>query len=89
MIDNKKISTAIKKAISLLQKIDSMIQDWKYCIDVIQQLLAVMWLLKWIKWSLLENHLHCCFTDAMESKDSKKKKQMIEEIIKITKVAEK
>ena len=89
MQDSKKTSIAIKKSISLLQKIDQMIEEDKYCIDIIQQVLAVIWLIKWIKWNLLEDHLHCCFTKAIESDDIKKKKQMIEEIIKVTKNIEK
>jgi DNA-binding FrmR family transcriptional regulator len=42
MENNKKTSTAIKKSISLLQKIDKMIEEDRYCIDVIQQILAVI-----------------------------------------------
>ena len=86
---NKKISTSIKKSITLLQKIDKMIQDEKYCIDIIQQVLAVCWLLKWVKSHLLEDHLHCCFLKAIESNDEKRRNNMVEEIIKITKIAEK
>jgi len=38
---------------------------------------------------LMENHLRSCFTKAMESKQDKRKFEMIEEILKVTRLANK
>jgi len=35
---------------------------------------------------LMENHLNSCFKNAMETKNEKKKKEMTEEILKVTKL---
>lgn len=61
-----------------------MVEDGHYCVDVMQQNLAVIGLLRSAHESLMENHLKTCFTKAMASKDDKKKRQMTQEILKVT-----
>ena len=85
---NKKDSlTNFKKSKSLLEKIIKMVEGNEYCIDIMQQNLAVIGMLKSAHQILMENHLHSCFTKAMESKQEKRKLEMIEEILKVTKLA--
>jgi len=78
-----------KKSKSLLEKIMKMVQDNEYCIDIMQQNLAVIGMLKSAHQILMETHLRNCFTKAMESKQDKRKLEMIEEILKVTKLANK
>ena len=78
-----------KKSKSLIEKIMKMVKDNEYCIDIMQQNLAVIGMLKSAHQILMENHLHTCFTKAMESKQDKRKLEMIEEILKVTKLANK
>ena len=78
-----------KKAQSLLLKIIKMVEDDKYCIDIMQQNLAVIGMLKSAHQTLMENHLNSCFRKAIDSRDEKKKKEMIEEILKVTKLVNK
>lgn len=87
-MENKKEKTLInfRKASSLLSKIIGMVQDGHYCIDIMQQNLAVIGLLRSAHEMLMENHLNTCFKKAMATKNEKKKKQMTEEILKVTKL---
>lgn len=80
----KKIRIGFKKASSLLSRISEMVDKDCYCIDVMQQNLAVIGLLRSAHELLMENHLNTCFRSAMASKDEKKKKQMTAEILKVT-----
>ncbi len=75
-----------KKAESLIGRIIGMIQDDKYCIDIMQQNLAVLGLLKSAHLMLMENHLNTCFKKAMATKNEKKKKAMAKEILTVTKL---
>lgn len=87
MIDSqqkKKVQTSLKKASSLLVKINQMVEKDCYCIDVMQQNLAVIGLLRSAHTLLMQNHLNTCFRLAMSSKDEKKKQAMITEILKVT-----
>lgn len=80
----KKILINFKKASSLLSKITGMVEQDRYCIDVMQQNLAVIGLLRSAHEMLMANHLNTCFRSAMSSRNEKKKKQMTEEILKVT-----
>lgn len=84
--NNQKQKTLIayKKAHSLLSKIIKMMEEGKYCIDIMQQNLAVIGLLKSAHQDLMENHLNTCFKHAVESKNIKREKEMIDEILKVT-----
>ena len=78
-----------KKAQSLILKIIKMVDDDKYCIDIMQQNLAVVGLLRSAHQMLMENHLNTCFKKAFETKNEKKKKEMINEILKVSKLINK
>ncbi|OGY41866.1 MAG: hypothetical protein A2Y82_05420 [Candidatus Buchananbacteria bacterium RBG_13_36_9] len=78
-----------KKAQSLINKIIAMKEDDAYCIDIMQQNLAVIGLLKSAHQMLMEGHLNSCFKNAMASKNEKRKQEMINEILKVTKLSNK
>jgi DNA-binding FrmR family transcriptional regulator len=86
MNDEQKTKTLIgfKKARSLLNKIIKMSEDGEYCINIMQQNLATIGLLRSAHQQLMENHLNTCFKNAMASNNEKKKKAMTEEILKVT-----
>ena len=88
MITNNKERALInfKKAHSLVAKIIDMTKKNEYCMDIMQQNLAVVGLLRSAHEMLMENHLNSCFKNAMTSKNEKKKNKMTEEILKVTKL---
>ncbi len=88
---NQKEKTLInfKKAQSLVAKIVKMIEADEYCINIMQQNLAVIGLLKSAHQMLMENHLNTCFKKAFESKNEKRKQEMIQEILKVIKILNK
>jgi DNA-binding FrmR family transcriptional regulator len=85
MINEKnKILINFKKAQSLMLKIIKMSEEGEYCINIMQQNLAVIGLLRSAHEMLMENHLNTCFKKAMSTGSEKKKKEMTEEILKVT-----
>jgi len=87
MTTNKeKALIGFKKAHSLLAKIIDMTEKNVYCMDIMQQNLAVIGLLRSAHEMLMENHLNSCFKTAMASANERKKKEMTEEILKVTKL---
>ncbi len=78
-----------KKAKSHLEKIIKMVEGGEYCINIMQQNLAVIGLLKSAHQLLMEGHLGSCFKTAMESKNEKRKQEMIQEILQVTKLLNK
>ncbi|EKD46588.1 MAG: hypothetical protein ACD_67C00162G0005 [uncultured bacterium] len=82
----EKAKINFKKARSHVDKIISMIEDDKYCIEIMQQNLAVIGLLRSANSLIMEGHLRGCFTDAFNSKSAKNHEEMIDEILKVTKM---
>ncbi len=75
-----------KKAQSVIFKIIKMIENDEYCINIMQQNLAVLGLLKSAHQMLMENHLNTCFKKAMGTKNDKRKREMTQEILRVTKL---
>jgi DNA-binding FrmR family transcriptional regulator len=84
MIGDQKVLINYKKAKSLLEKIITMMENGEYCIDIMQQNLAVIGLLKSAHQQQMEAHLNSCFKNAMNTNNTKRKQEMIEEILKVT-----
>lgn len=86
MDQDKEILIGLKKAQSHLGKVIEMVENKDYCIDILQQNLAVIGLLKSANQKLLERHLYSCFANVMKGTNEKRKKEMTEEILRITKL---
>lgn len=84
----KKVNITLKKAHSLTAKVLKMLEDETYCIDVIQQNLAIIGLLKSANLALLEGHLDCCVKNAAKENDTEKLDSMMAEILKVMKTAQ-
>ncbi|MDI6800365.1 MAG: metal-sensing transcriptional repressor [Actinomycetota bacterium] len=87
-MENKKEKTKVnfKKAQSLLATIIKMVEEDRYCIDIMQQNLAAIGLLKSAHQMLMENHLNTCFKRAMATSDEERRNEMVQEILKVTKL---
>jgi DNA-binding FrmR family transcriptional regulator len=87
--EKQNILINFKKARSLTEKMIQMTEDGEYCIDIMQQNLAVIGLLKSAHQMLLAGHLNSCFKNAMASKNEKLKTRMVDEILKVSRLAAK
>ena len=82
----QKALIGFRKAQGLMSRIIAMIEADSYCIDVMQQNLAVIGLLKSAHQTLMENHLNTCFKNAMSAKNGKKKQEMVQEILRVARL---
>jgi DNA-binding FrmR family transcriptional regulator len=78
---------SLKKAKSSLDNVIKMVEDSRYCVDIMQQNLAVIGLLKSAHQKLMENHLQTCFKNAMSSNNETLKAKMVKEILAVDKLA--
>ena len=83
-----KVLIWLKKARTSLDKIIKMLEEEKYCIDIIQQNLAVVWLLKSANMNLLEWHLNCCVKNAINAKNENEVDSKMLELVKIINLAQ-
>lgn len=89
MKEDKQIIIALKKAMSHLDNVIKMTEEKKYCIDILQQNLAVVGLLKSANDKLFKRHLNTCFKKAMNGANEKQKRKMIDEILSIERLTNK
>lgn len=87
--EKQKALINLRKTKGLLEKIIEMVESDTYCIDIMQQNLAAIGLLKSANQSLMEGHLHHCFSNAMNSNHDQQKGKMIEEILTVSKLLHK
>lgn len=78
-----------KKAQSLLATIVNMLETNEYCIDIMQQTLSAIGLLKSANQVLMEGHLSECFRQAVASGDEEREREMIQEILRVTRLSNK
>ncbi len=66
-----------------LKAVEKMISEESYCLDIINQNHAVIEALKKINQMILEGHLGICAWDAVNSKNSAKRKEAVGELLKL------
>ena len=78
----KKALGRLERAKGQIDGIIKMIEEEKYCGDVLTQILALNGAVKGVAPLIVESHLHTCGEKNLSSKDPKKKEKFIKEIIK-------
>lgn len=85
---HQKVLIWLKKARTSLDKIINMLEEEKYCIDIIQQNLAVIGLLKSANLNLLEWHLNWCVKNAINAKNQNDVDEKMQELVKVMNLAQ-
>lgn len=83
MIEPYRAKTALnlKKLQGQLSRIQKMLDEDRYCIDVAQQVNSAIGMLKQINNNILESHLICCGSDKLNSKNEEEKKAFAKELV--------
>lgn len=63
--------------------VQRMVEEGVYCIDVVNQIVAVQRALKKVSALLLDQHLHSCVTDAMRGPDAGAREQVLGELLEV------
>lgn len=87
MNDKDSLTITVKKARSVLKKVQQMVEADDYCIDIMQQTLAVIGLLKAANEKMMKNHLSDCFTKSVKTGSTAKQRKMIEEVLQVIRLA--
>ncbi len=60
-----------------------MIEDKRYCMDIVSQIRAVTGALRKVELGILETHLHHCVHDALAAQDARDAEIKIREILQL------
>ena len=83
MIKHEEALHRLKSIEGHIRGIQKMVEDDKYCIDVIRQVQAVQAGLNKVTTMILEEHLHSCLITAVRGEDPTDRERVLEEIADI------
>jgi len=73
----------LKRIEGQVKGIQRMIEEKKYCVDILLQISAVYGALRKVGQAILKNHIETCVTEAMVSSNEQDKNRKIEELMEI------
>lgn len=80
--DKTKINRLLNTAKGQISGIQKMIDNDEYCIDIVNQIMATIAILKKTNSEILDAHLHHCVINAKNNEELEKKMDEISEIIR-------
>jgi CsoR family transcriptional regulator, copper-sensing transcriptional repressor len=82
-IDNKeKIQNRLRRIEGQVRGLQRMVEDDKYCIDILTQIRSVQAALEQVSLSLTEDHLRHCMTQALQSGNGSEKVAEVMAVVK-------
>lgn len=81
--DHKKESVRLMRVNGQITGIIKMIEDCKYCPDILIQVRAAKAALQAVEQSILKTHLNRCVSEAIHSKDENKAREKVSELIQL------
>jgi CsoR family transcriptional regulator, copper-sensing transcriptional repressor len=77
------IGTRLRRIEGQVRGLQKMIEEERYCADVLMQLSSVQEALRGVGRSLLYNHLKHCVTESIRTKDPEQADEMYEELMEL------
>ncbi len=81
----KKVESALRRIEGQVRGVQKMVEEDRYCIDVVNQIEAVRAALARVETDLLRQHLQHCVQRAMSSKNGGEQERVIEELVGVFK----
>ncbi len=73
----------LKKIEGQIRGIQKMIEEGRYCVDILNQVHSVIYALARVEDKILEKHFEHCVADAVKGKSEEERKQKLDEILKL------
>ena len=77
------VARRLKSVEGHVRGVQRMVEDGEYCIDIVNQIVAVQRALKKVSGLVLDQHLHSCVTDAMRGPDASAREQVLGELLEV------
>jgi DNA-binding FrmR family transcriptional regulator len=75
--------TALKRIEGQIRGIQKMVEDGKYCVDILNQVHAVINALAGVEDKILEKHFENCVARAVQGKSANERKQKLDEVMQL------
>jgi len=74
---------ALRRIEGQVRGVQKMIEDHKYCIDILTQIYAIKGALSRVEEKILVKHFRNCVTEAVKGASEKEKQRKLDEILKL------
>ena len=74
---------ALRRIEGQVRGVQRMIEDRKYCIDILNQIYAIKGALGSVEEKILQKHFRNCVTEAVKGNSAKEKEQKLNEILRL------
>jgi len=81
--DKAGLLTRLKRIEGQVRGVQQMVEDERYCPDVLAQIAAVESALRGVSRALVKNHLRHCATHALREGDEAERERMVQELVDI------
>jgi len=81
--DINDISAALNRIAGQVKGVGQMVEDQRYCIDILHQVNAVKAALSKVDTQMLEGHAACCVEQAIASGDAEQQRAKFNELVEI------
>lgn len=78
---------ALRRIEGQVRGVQKMIEDRKYCVDILTQISAIKGALSRVDGKILERHFRSCVTNAIKGTSEKEKQRKTDEILKLIRQA--
>ena len=82
---HKETLNRLSRIAGQVQGIKRMVEEEKYCIDIITQVQAARSALRSVELKILEKHMHHCVSNALETGSQKDADEKMEELLRVMK----
>jgi DNA-binding FrmR family transcriptional regulator len=86
MMDQKqkeKVSARLRRIEGQIAGIRKMVEEDRYCVDILTQTSAVVSALRGVEDLVMQNHLNTCVVDAIRSEDDSEKQEKLDEVMDV------
>lgn len=81
--NDEQILRRLKSVEGHVRGVQRMVDEGAYCIDVVNQIVAIQRALKKVSAIVLDDHLHSCVTDAMRGPDGEAREKVLGELMQV------
>ncbi|MDE0899020.1 MAG: metal-sensitive transcriptional regulator [Longimicrobiales bacterium] len=77
------ITRRLKSVEGHVRGVQRMVDEGAYCVDVVNQIVAIQSALKKVSALVLDDHLRSCVTDAMQAPDGDAREKVLAELMQV------
>ena len=85
-MDSETTSDVVRRLKSVeghVRGVQRMVDEGAYCIDVVNQIVAIQRALKKVSAKVLDEHLHSCVTGAIQGEDVAERERVLKELMQV------